>query len=187
MCNFHEVFVDAGAYVGDTVERFIWGNMGEFRHIHAFEPGRRQFRALERRVARLVEEWALDPASISLMHAGLSDVDGEGDISDTGMASRIEQSQGGAESIKVMTLDRYLDGRPVDFIKSDVEGMDLELLRGAQQTIRTFKPKMALAAYHHPDHLFKIAEYVRDLVPEYKFYLRLHAYLLGEFVLYCAV
>lgn len=188
MCNFHEVFVDAGAYVGDTVERFIWGNMGEFAHIHAFEPGPRQFKALERRTARLIEEWALDPASISLIQAGLSDVDGGGDIRDTGMASKIEPTQEeGSESVKVMTLDRYLAGRSVDFIKTDVEGMDMELLRGAQRTIRTCKPKLALAAYHCPDHLFRIAEYVRELVPEYKFYLRLHAYLLGEFVLYCTV
>ena len=74
--NFDEAFVDAGAFVGDTVERFIWENLGTFRHIHAFEPGYRQFKAMEQRVQRLASEWAFDCASVSLVRAGLSDSPG---------------------------------------------------------------------------------------------------------------
>nr|VFK38180.1 MAG: hypothetical protein BECKSD772F_GA0070984_10223 [Candidatus Kentron sp. SD]VFK42958.1 MAG: hypothetical protein BECKSD772E_GA0070983_10213 [Candidatus Kentron sp. SD]VFK78590.1 MAG: hypothetical protein BECKSD772D_GA0070982_10193 [Candidatus Kentron sp. SD] len=37
--NSEEIFVDAGAFVGNTVERFIWENLETFRHIYAFEPG----------------------------------------------------------------------------------------------------------------------------------------------------
>lgn len=195
--NFDEAFVDAGAFVGDSVERFIWENLGTFRHLHAFEPGYKQFQALERRMARLTEEWAIDPASVSLVRAGLSDVPGRMSctfLNDAplrhGLAVEAGVAAAGDDdpaSARVLTLDDYLAGRPVSFIKADVEGMEMELLRGAQATIRACRPKMTLCVYHYPSHLYEVAEYVRELVPEYKFSLRQHAPLFGDFVLYCWV
>jgi len=195
--NFDETFVDAGAFVGDTVERFIWENLGTFRHIHAFEPGYRQFHALQRRMERLASEWAYDPARVSLVRAGLSDRPGRmgctfvndfplrHGLAEIGAQGRVDDDD--PNSAEVLTLDAYLAGRPVSFIKADVEGMEMELLRGAQRTIRACKPKMTLCVYHYPSHLCEIAEYVRELVPDYRFSLRHHAPLFGDFVLYCWV
>jgi FkbM family methyltransferase len=194
--NFDESFVDAGAFVGDTVERFIWENLGTFRHIHAFEPGYRQFKALELRMQRLASEWAFDRSSVSLVRAGLSDSPGRmrctflndaplrHGLSNSGPVT--EAAEEDPASAKVLTLDSYLEGSPVSFIKADVEGMEMELLRGAQHTIRAFKPKMTLCVYHYPSHLYEAAEYIRTLVPEYRFSLRQHAPLFGDFVLYCS-
>ncbi|MDH5641221.1 MAG: FkbM family methyltransferase [Nitrospira sp.] len=195
--NFDESYVDAGAFVGDTVERFIWENLGTFRHIHAFEPGVRQFHAMERRMERLVREWAFDPLSVSLVHAGLSDVSGRmactfvndaplrHGLANVGSSNDPMCEKEGA--VRVLTLDGYLEGRQVSFIKADVEGMEMQLLRGAERTIRNCRPKMALCIYHYPSHLYEVAEYVRSLVPEYQFALRQHAPLFGDFVLYCWV
>ncbi len=193
--NFDEIFVDAGAFVGDTVERFVWENLGTFRQIYAFEPGARQFVAMEQRVRRLAVEWAFDPATVSLVRGGLSDRAGRMActfLNDAplrhGLSEMVSQSQGGKfdeTTSQVLTLDAYLAGRPVTLIKADVEGMEMELLRGAQDTIRTCRPKLALCVYHYPSHLYEVAEYVRSLVPEYRFALRHHAPLFGDFVLYC--
>jgi len=193
--DFNEIFVDAGAFVGDTVERFIWENLGTFRHIYAFEPGYKQFRSLERRVARLAEEWAFNPSTVSLVKAGLSDAEGEMDCTFVddfpirhGLVSR--PRGGGASSdasltSRICTLDDYLGERPVTFIKADVEGMEMPLLRGAVNTIQRNKPKMALCVYHYPSDLYEIPEFVRKIVPEYRFSLRQHAPIFGDFVLYC--
>jgi FkbM family methyltransferase len=193
--NFDEAFVDAGAFVGDTVERFVWENLGTFRQIHAFEPGLRQFRAMERRVQRLSAEWAFDPSSVSLVRAGLSDREGRmactfvndaplrHGLSDLASPHSAEDKED--TTADVLTLDAYLAGRAVSFLKADVEGMEMEFLRGAAQTIRKCRPKMALCVYHYPSHLYEVAEYVRNLVPEYRFALRQHAPLFGDFVLYC--
>jgi FkbM family methyltransferase len=193
--NFDETFVDAGAFVGDTVERFIWENLGTFRHIHAFEPGLRQFHAMERRVQRLASEWAFDPSSVSLVRAGLADAAGRMActfVNDaplrhglSGILSQPSPAGGNDTTAQVLTLDTYLAGSPVSFLKVDVEGMEMELLRGSEQTIRNCRPKMALCVYHYPSHLYEVAEYVRSLVPEYRFALRQHAPLFGDFVLYC--
>ena len=195
--NFDEAFVDAGAFVGDTLERFVWENLGTFRHIHAFEPGYRQFKAMEQRVQRLAAEWAFERASVSLVRAGLSDSPGRMSctfLNDAPLRHGLSNFESEAEaadedptSAQVLTLDSYLDGRQVSFIKADVEGMEMALLRGAQQTIQTCKPKMTLCVYHYPSDLYEVAEYVRALVPEYRFSLRQHAPLFGDFVLYCSV
>ncbi|WP_136524507.1 FkbM family methyltransferase [Geomonas ferrireducens] len=185
--TFDETFVDAGAFVGDTVERFIWENMGTFRHIYAFEPGQRQFAALTHRMQRLAAEWAFPEDSVTMVRAGLASQNGSMGFSylnDSpirhGLTSDTESG-----SVEVVTLDGFLDGRAVSFIKADVEGMEMDLLRGARETIRRHRPKMALCVYHYPSDLHEVAEFVRSLVPEYKFTLRLHAPLFGDFVLYC--
>jgi FkbM family methyltransferase len=194
--NFDEAFVDAGAFVGDTVERFLWENLGTFRHIYAFEPGHRQFQALRRRMGRLAEEWAFDPSSVSLERAGLAAAEGRMActfVDDSPLRHGLAATPAAAPealgderlSAPVRSLDQYLEGRPVTFIKADVEGMEMELLRGAQATIRRCRPKMALCIYHYPSDLYEVAEYVRGLVPEYKLSLRQHAPILGDYVLYC--
>lgn len=193
--NFAETFVDAGAFVGDTVERFIWENLGTFKHIYAFEPGIKQYRALSKRVNRLAEEWAFDLKSVTLEQMGLSATSDKMQCiytNDHPLRHALSK-EGGAiieegneeQQCQVVSLDHYLDGKAVSFIKVDIEGMEMDFLRGAEQTIRRFRPKMALCAYHYPSDLYEIAEYVHQLVPEYKFSLRLHAPIFGDYVLYC--
>ncbi len=36
----------------------------------------------------------------------------------------------------------------VDFIKIDIEGAELQALRGAEKTLRRFRPKLAIAVHH---------------------------------------
>ncbi len=193
--TFDDIFVDAGAFVGDTVERFIWENLGTFKHLYAFEPGFKQFNALEKRMKRLCEEWAIDETSVDLVKAGLSSVNGRMSctfIEDSPLRHGLsiyenEKQLDEIHGSDVYALDSYLEGKRVSFIKADVEGMELELLKGAQKTIQNFKPKMALCVYHYPNDLFEIAEYVRGLEPNYKFCLRQHAPIFGDFVLYCYI
>ena len=191
--NFEETFVDAGAFVGDTVERFIWENLGTFKKIFAFEPGYKQFKAMEKRVNRLVDEWAIDPSRIILIKAGLSSESGRMSctflddyplrhgLSDTNVKEDLDE----ITSSQVDLLDNFVKDEKITFLKVDVEGMEMELLKGATQTILKSKPKIAICVYHYPCDLYAIAEYLRSLVPKYKFALRHHAPVHGDFVLYC--
>jgi FkbM family methyltransferase len=184
-------FVDAGAYVGDTIERFIFANNGIFRHIYAFEPGGTQMAALERRVKRLCQEWAVEESRITCERAGLSERDEEmgitADQRTLQCTSIGPQAAAGNEisKVRVHSLDRYLDGRPATFIKADIEGMETAMLLGAGETIRKFRPKLAISIYHEPVDLFRIAETVRSLVPDYCMAVRHHAPFLMDSVLYC--
>jgi FkbM family methyltransferase len=185
----NEIYVDAGAFVGDSVERFIWAHSGLFSKIHSFEPGRRQFDALEIRVRRLVEEWALDSGSISLVNAALGESDGSiRAVSASGRLTSfaaVQNPDTDGTNIDVVSLDRFLKGERITFLKADVEGMEMALLKGAQSTIRRHRPKISICVYHYPTDIPDIANYLAALVPEYKFALRHHSPQLMETVLYC--
>lgn len=185
--TFDETFVDAGAFTGDSVERFIWENLGTFRHIYAFEPGEKQFKALSKRMERLYDEWSIEKEQVTLVKAGVSDRSSRMTCiyTDDYPLRHTLSEEDGVDTIETYALDDFLDGKEASFLKVDIEGMEMEFLRGAQKTIKNFRPKMALCAYHYPCDLYCIAKYVRELEPSYKFKLRLHAPFFGDFVLYC--
>ena len=73
--------------------------------------------------------------------------------------------------VKLTTVDKIvseLDLQRVDFIKMDIEGSEQRALKGAQETIRRFKPRMAIASYHLADDNDKIPEIVRRARTDYQ-------------------
>lgn len=187
-----EVFVDVGAYVGDSVEKFLWANEGLCRSIIAFEPGQRQYLAAQKRLARLVEEWALNPQQIQLVHAGVGRHDDEMTaalsserLSATHLAG--SSATNATNLVPMTTLDRYLDGRPITLLKADIEGMELDMLHGAENTIKRHRPKLAICVYHNLSDLIDVVNLVQTMVPAYKMALRHHSLTHCETVLYCWV
>ena len=82
---------------------------------------------------------------------------------------------GGAETVKVITLDSYVRKKNlprVDFIKLDVEGAELDILKGAVTTIARFKPILALSAYHKFDDFWTLMNFVKSVRPDYEFAMR---------------
>jgi FkbM family methyltransferase len=182
-----EVFVDAGAYVGDSLERFIWAHYGVFEKAIAFEPGARQYRALRTRLKRLESEWALDEGSIIAVPAALGEASGMAAAeSQSGQMTSLALALGG-DDVRVVRLDDYLAGERMSFLKADVEGMEMPLLRGAEGTIRKYRPKLAICVYHYPSDIPVISHYLKSLVPEYRFALRHHSPQFMETVLYAWV
>jgi FkbM family methyltransferase len=59
----------------------------------------------------------------------------------------------------------------LDFLKLDVEGAELAALQGAEETLRRFRPKLAIAAYHDPDDLVDLPAFVDGLGAGYRLYL----------------
>jgi FkbM family methyltransferase len=81
-----------------------------------------------------------------------------------------------------MSIDDFARERKlprVDFIKMDIEGAELNALKGAEETIRSFKPKLAIAIYHRQADFIEIPEYLNKLGLGYRFYLD-HFTIYGE-------
>lgn len=186
-----ENMVDAGAFVGDTVEKYLSYRLDSFHKIYAFEPCIRPFKGLQTRVNRLVQEYALDMDSIVCECAALSDENGYCLMEHAGMVgsgSFIGNvcSNENHNKVPMYRLDDYLDER-LDFLKADVEGNELKLLKGASNLIKSCKPRMAICIYHTPFDLFEIPEYIRSIVPEYKMAVRHYSSFWTESILYCWV
>ena len=107
-------------------------------------------------------------------------------VTSGGHSSTLVKSQEGT-SVNVTTIDSFLkanDLPSVDFLKMDVEGRELSVLKGAAETIKTFKPSLALSAYHRGDDLIQLPKLLLELNLDYKFYLRHCSQSWTETVLY---
>lgn len=187
-----EVFVDAGAYVGDSMERFIWSVNGVFKEIHAFEPGPIQFRALEQRVMRLQNEWAIPNGKIKLINKYLSSKNDSYNLKEKELLTSLSmQNQVLDKNIEIscliqgITLDSYINDKDITFMKIDVEGSEKSLLQGAETVIKRCRPRIALSIYHYPTDIFELPEIAIQLNQDYQFSLGHHSYQQMETVLYC--
>lgn len=62
------------------------------------------------------------------------------------------------EEVEIITLDSYVAEHKIQvgFIKVDIEGFEMEFLKGAKETICTQKPTMLISIYHSLNDFFEI-------------------------------
>jgi len=105
------------------------------------------------------------------------------------MQSRVSSSSSANQSfteVEATTIDDYtalISGTP-SYIKMDIEGAEPEALRGAQTLLKTKPPKLAISAYHDPNHLWELIEEIHSLNDNYKFWFSHHSQHLFESVVY---
>ncbi|MDR2365987.1 MAG: FkbM family methyltransferase [Zoogloeaceae bacterium] len=138
-----DVSLDVGANIGNHA--LVIADYS--RRVLAFEPIGFVFDALK---ANIGQNRA---AHVEAINAGLSDRDGEAEIfiSNDGNlgASSLETAAGNGERLKIRTrigdqcLAQFQAGR-VDFIKMDVEGHEVEALRGLANTIAQCQPLLLI-------------------------------------------
>ncbi|MDR2709141.1 MAG: FkbM family methyltransferase [Elusimicrobiota bacterium] len=95
-----------------------------------------------------------------------------------------------ASKIETISIDDFVSQNNlprVDFIKLDIEGAEYECLQGAKETIKKFKPRIAVCIYHKDEDFIRIPAYLKELVPEYKLYLNHHTDMIEETVLYAMI
>ena len=74
--------------------------------------------------------------------------------------------------------------KKIDFIKMDIEGSEYNALKGAEKTIRKFKPKLAISLYHSLDDFITIPQLLYSLNLDYTFYLDHHTIYQNKTVLF---
>ena len=86
---------------------------------------------------------------------------------------------------EVKKLDDVLSDKDITFIKMDIEGAEVEALKGAENIIRNKKPKLAICLYHRTSDFWTIPEMLHKMNPNYKFGVMHHyKYNCWETVLY---
>lgn len=194
--NPKEVFVDCGAFVGDSIEKYIWERDGGFQKIIAFEPDPGNFTAMEYRVDRLKKEWNIKDGAIELYPygAGEKSVVGklERNVQNNGLGSKLtegtwdEKTAADSENkdyCRVVALDEFIE-EPVTFLKADIESYEYKMLLGAQGIIKKYRPLVAVCIYHNGVDMYSVPLLLKSLVPEYKMAVRHHSVEMDDTVLY---
>lgn len=172
-----EVFVDAGACDLTTAIK-LKKNCHHVKRVYAFEPDADNFKICEKNssffpegTVKLFQSATWNEKCRLSFH---SSADGSSHISTDGNGS-----------ISAVAIDEVIDEKDrVTFIKMDVEGAELRSLEGAKKTIVRDKPKLAICIYHKPEDMYLIPDYIKEINPDYKLYVRHHSNGQGETVLY---
>lgn len=163
-----EVFVDCGAYDGDTISSFLLASGAEFKAIVAFEPDP----AAHGKLLHLVQ--ALEPGvrdRISIDQRAVGAETGELRFEGGGTpGSRISES--GALLVQSVALDDALGDLAPTFIKMDIEGAEIDALLGASGVIAASRPILAVCVYHLQSHLFRVPLLISSLCPDYTLFVR---------------
>ena len=159
--------IDAGAFVGDSP---LVLSKYTNKQVHAFEP-------LLSNYNKMLKTLEINNiTNVIPVNAGLGDKveDSQINIISNGeVAASFLKDYGNSvlESAKIVTIDKYVkeNNITVGFIKTDVEGFEQQLLRGAEETIRRDKPVLSISIYHTFDDFFNIKPWIEDLNLGYKF------------------
>lgn len=174
-----DVFVDCGAYDGDTIRNLLHNQGDSLKKIIAFEPDPANFQKLQRFALSL-------PLNIrkrlSLYQLATGAKKGKMQFEATGT----ESSSIGSGDLEVdcISLDEILIEDTPTFIKMDIEGSEIDTLIGAQNIIRKVLPILAICAYHHQDHIWRIPSLIRSFSDQYRFFLRPHLLEVWDLVCY---
>ncbi len=171
----NEVFIDCGAYNGDTIADFRRATGDQFDQIVAFEPDPGNFAALKSaasgdpRIA--LQPYATD-ARRKIVHFAVG-----------GTGAHISST--GTYEVQTIALDEALARVAPTYIKFDIEGSESDALEGGRKTIARHRPKMAVCVYHAPHHLWSIPLQLNELLPESRLTLRTYCADGFDCVCYC--
>lgn len=162
-----ESYLDLGAYNGDTIEEFLRYTGGKYNSITAFEPNAKSFKKLLDYCSGLENVSLWQTASYNRNTTLRFNTK-------SGRNCAIDEN--GVET-QAARVDTILCGKRITYAKLDVEGVEKETFEGMENTIRLFKPKLNVAAYHRSEDIFSLILQLFELNPDYKFYLRHHPYI----------
>ena len=161
-----DVLLDCGAHIGGFTRVAL---LAGARLVVAIEPERSNILALQRNCADamrggkviLVRKGIWDKPGILLLH--LSTVGDSHSVS-------IPQNAGKDQPIEITTIDDIVSNLKlprVDYIKLDIEGGELNALKGATQTLKRWRPRLAVSAYHQKGDPSAICSAVWGIQPGY--------------------
>ena len=189
--NDGDTVIDGGGCYGDTA---LWFShkVGEKGKIYSFE-------FLDKHLDIFTKSLDLNPHlknRIKIFKKALhSDSKSDLYVYENGSGTfcsmeKIAWGGGSPYMIKTKSIDDLVKEEgleKVDFIKMDIEGSELVALKGAKRTICQYKPNLAICIYHKIEDFYMIPKYIKQIVPEYKLYVKHHTDREYETVLYASV
>lgn len=143
-----DVVLDLGAYAGGATYHFARA-VGPSGHVYAFEPDRRSYECLVRNVdLHNLTNVTTEPRGV-WSHSGRVAFQAEGNMGSAVVEAAARESDT-TQTIEVVSLQDYVAEKKisrVDFVKLDVEGSEVAILRSSGDLISTFRPPMVIEVH----------------------------------------
>lgn len=160
-----DIVLDYGANIGI----FSIQAAQKAKMVYAFEPS-------EEEAASLSENKELNNRNnIKIIPKAVSDRSKNAKLSLVRTASHYlvnkDNKDRGAINVKTISIDEFIKEEnlaKVDFIKMDIEGSEERALLGGKETLRKFKPKLAITIYHKFSDFYQLPLLIKRLNPDYK-------------------
>ena len=172
-----EVFVDCGAFTGDTAEEY-YDNFNSCKTMYLYDmvPAN-----IDQAVNKLSCHSGIiyrnkgvgSPDQIGIKVPVKNTVTSSCSIVGNYKTADPETKSINAPEVEVgiVTLDEDINEK-ITFLKMDIEGSEINALLGAKDHILNDKPKLAICTYHRYEHLWEIPRLIHSMNPDYKLYLR---------------
>lgn len=173
-------FIDCGGFDGDTIRNFV-SNEIQMKNIAVFEPQN----DLCEKITDYINENSDKFNSATILPCGVHSKTEKLKFSissDAPSAGKLDDN--GTDIIQCVAIDEVLHGFNPTFIKMDIEGAEIEALKGAKNTIIKNHPYLAICVYHSLSDIWEIPLLIKEFYEGYKFYLRSYNFMGLETVLY---
>lgn len=135
----NEIFLDCGAFDGDMILRFInWCN-NKYLKIYAIETEKDNYKNLIKNMQRN------EIKNIEIINKRVWSSKQKLNFAKIGNSCPHIADNG--DVIQTDTIDHIIKNTPVTFIKIDIEGAELDALKGAVNTICKNKPRLAICIF----------------------------------------
>ena len=159
----NKVFVDVGAYIGDSTKDFI-DTYKNYKNIYCYEMTSETMATLKNNLCKY--------ENIVYLNKAVSSSNGVGYFTDELIdASTNKLVNNGNVETEIVSLDNDITEK-VDMIKMDIEGEEYNALVGCKNHIINDKPILLISVYHNNEDLWKLPKLINEFNSEYNFYLR---------------
>lgn len=172
-----DVLFNAGAYTGGTLLDFVKAWNGQYGGIITCEPDPDNYEKL----LQTIREHALK--NVTAYQVGLYSEKTTLRFSASGSEGTKITTNGEVE-LPVDSIDNLVGESHVSIINMDIEGAELDALKGGKRTITRCRPILMISAYHKKDDLFQLYRFLDDAFNGYRYYFRCHRPLAIDGVLY---
>ena len=165
-----DICLDVGGCLGDTALYMI--NNGA-ASVYSFEIDKNNIDYMQKTFSNLktkpihIINKAVSDKSDSFYYTPDKKNLGGGKIS----KDKINQDSYGVESITIDNFCHEINLQP-NFIKMDIEGAELDAIKGSTDILINCKPKLAISIYHKWSHRWEIPLLLKEILPNYNFYLK---------------
>lgn len=175
----NEVFVDVGAYTGDTVLDYIASYGMSYNKIYSYE-------ITESMVLYMKNNFSNLP-NVEIRNLAVAERVGKLYLdanSTSASANRVKEA--GVDAVNAVSLDEDIKEK-ISMIKMDIEGGEISAIKGVKEHIKNDLPKLFISVYHSNDDIITIPKLIQSYTDKYDFYLRYYGGNLyaTEIVLIC--